>query len=298
MKKFSLVFITLLFIIISCQKEISPESPTNTNPTNTTPTPSGTNLLVNRFNVLDTTLGAPNDTIVRYTFTYDNLKRCISLRGSDGVDSFAMINSYNGSDTLITKRNIFGFGFGDSIVQFLNYSPQGKILSDSVIEYTVSTTTFIHDYRNTTNQNGKVTVKSNGSQFEYNSFTTFRDNNSNLLNVRDSLFVLVGMNYSLTQTAISTMTYDSRINPFYKTVPAFLADVLLEGSTIFSFFPFQSLPQKNNLLTETKVFIPLTTGLENVSNTFQYTYNAQNYPTIVRVRDILNSKYYKGIYIY
>lgn len=297
MKKSSIIFIALAFIAISCQKEISPENPTNTNPTNTTPTP-GTNLLMKRFIALDTTLSAPNDTIIRYTFNYDNLKRCISVRGTDGVDSFVINNNYNGSDTLITKRKISDFSLGDSIVQFFTYSPQGKILSDSVIEYAASTTTFIHDYRNTTNQNGRINAKSNGVQFEYNNFSTLRDNNSNLLNVKDSLYVLFGSNYLLTQTVNSNYTYDTKINPFYKTVPGFLADVLLEGLTAFSFFPFQSLPQKNNALSETKVFNPFATGLENVNNTCQYTYNAQDYPTVVRIRDILNNKYYKGIYIY
>ena len=81
-------------------------------------------------------------------------------------------------------------------------------------------------------------------------------------------------------------------------MPNFLVNVQLESSTIFTFIPFQSLPQKNNILTETKFFNPQTSGLDNVSNTYQYIYNLNNYPVIVRVRDILNNKNYKGIYVY
>lgn len=294
MKKYITLFTTLTALIISCQKEIGLDSETSP-----IPNPSITDTtLLRKFILLDTTLAAPNDTIYKYSFYYDNLKRCTVLKGNDGIDSFVVFNIFNGNDTLITKRKIYDFSSGDSTIEYLTYSPAGKILYDSIKEYSLSISNFFLDYQNTTNQNGIIAVKSNGTQFEYNKFSTLRDNNGNILNVKDSLSVLSGINYLLKETANSTISYDTRKNPFYKLVPNFLVNVQLESSTIFTFIPFQSLPQKNNILTETKFFNPQTSGLDNVSNTYQYIYNLNNYPVIVRVRDILNNKNYKGIYVY
>lgn len=295
MKKYFLILASLTAFLFSCQKEITLENETTSPPT---PLPSDTALLIKNFIVLDTTLVSPNDTIYRYTFLYDSFERCTSFSGSDGVDSFAVFNFYNGNDTLITKRKIYDYSAGDSIIHFLTYSPNGKILSDSIREYIGSTTTFFIDYSNTSNQNGTITVKSNGSQFEYNNFITTRDLNNNLLNVKDSLFVLSGANYSLTETTNSSITYDTKINPFYKIVPTFLVNALIETSSIFTFTPFQSLPQKNNIISENRISNPSTSGLGDVNNIFRYTYNSSNYPTVVWGTDNLNKTYFKGIYIY
>jgi len=292
MKKYITIFITLTVFIISCQKENTIDSETN-------PTPSDSVFLIKKFIVLDTTLNAPNDTIFRYTFFYDNLKRCSSLIAGDGIDSFAIYNFFNGNDTLITRRKFYDFTSGDSTVDYLTYSPTGKILADSILEYNnFGLTNFYLNYQNTTNQNGTIIVKSDGTQFEYNIFSTLRDINGNLLNVKDSLSVLNGTNYVLTETANSNISYDNKINPLYKIVPNFLVNVQTESSSIFTFFPFQSLPQKNNILSETKIFNPQTQGLDNFNNSIQYLYNSNNYPILVRVRDIVNNKYYKGIYVY
>jgi len=293
MKKYITIFIALTVFIISCKKENTIDSETN-------PTPSDSTFLIKKFIVLDTTLSAPNDTIFRYTFFYDNLKRCSSFIAGDGIDSFAIYNFFNGTDTLITKRKFYDFTSGDSTVDYLTYSPTGKILADSILEYstTFGLTNFYLNYQNTTNQNGTIIVKSDGTQFEYNIFSTLRDINGNLLNVKDSLSVLNGSNYVLTETANSNISYDNKINPLYKIVPNFLVNVQIESSPIFTFFPFQSLPQKNNILTETKIFNPQTQGLDNFNNSFQYVYNSNNYPILVRVRDLVNNKYYKGIYVY
>jgi len=292
MKKYITIFITLTVFIISCQKENTIDSETN-------PTPSDSVFLIKKFIVLDTTINTPNDTIFRYTFFYDNLKRCSSLIAGDGIDSFAIYNFFNGNDTLITKRKFYDFTSGDSTVDYLTYSPTGKILADSILEYNnFGLTNFYLNYQNTTNQNGTIFVKSDGTQFEYNIFSTLRDFNGNLLNVKDSLSVLNGTNYVLTETANSNISYDNKINPLYKIVPNFLVNVQIESSPIFTFFPFQSLPQKNNILTETKIFNPQTQGLDNFNNSSQYVYNSNNYPILVRVRDNVNNKYYKGIYVY
>lgn len=293
MKRHILVFAILTAFTVSCQKEVNLE--TGTTPTLT---PSDTTLLLKMFIVLDTTLAAPNDTVYKYTFFYDNLNRCTSYRATDGNDSFAVLNNYNASDSFIANRKIYDFSSGDSTLHYLTYSPVGKILSDSIKEFSLSPTNFLLEYQNTSNQNGIITVKSNGIQFEYNRFLTSRDNNSNLLNVKDSLFILSGTSYLLTETANSNITYDTKINPFYKIVPNFLINAQLESSTIFTFIPFQSLPQKNNILSETKFFNPQTPGLDNFNNSFEYVYNSNNYPTLVRVSDLLNNKYYKGIYVY
>jgi hypothetical protein len=298
MKKYITIFITLTVFIISCQKEISIEGETNP-----TPPPSDSAFLLKKFIVLDTTLNAPNDTIFRYAFFYDNLQRCTSFKGSDGIDSFYTYNYYNGTDTLMSKRKVHSIGiYGDSTIEYFNYSPLNKVLTDSILsyEYSVNNTVgnFYLSYPSSSNPNGTVIVRSNGNQFEYNNFIMQRENNGNLLNVKDSLFVLSGANYVLTETANSNISYDNKINPFYKIVPNFLVNVLIESSPIFTFAPFQSLPQRNNILSETKIFNPQTPGLDNFNNSFQYIYNSRNYPTIVRVRDILNNKYYKGIYVY
>jgi hypothetical protein len=292
MKKYITIFIALTVFIISCQKENTIDSETN-------PTPSDSVFLIKKFIVLDTTLSAPNDTIFRYTFFYDNLKRCSSLIAGDGIDSFAIYNFFNDNDSLITRRKFYDFTSGDSTVDYLTYSPTGKILADSILEYNnFGLTNFYLNYQNTTNQNGTIFVKSDGTQFEYNIFSTLRDINGSLLNVKDSLSVLNGTNYVLTETANSNISYDNKINPFYKIVPNFLVNVQIESSPIFTFFPFQSLPQENNILSETKIFNPQTQGLDNFNNSFQYVYNSNNYPIFVRVRDLVNNKYYKGIYVY
>ena len=289
MKSYLSIFATLILLATACQKK-----------DDTIPVPpitADTTLLLKTFAVLDTTVGAPNDTLFKYTFFYDNLKRCTLFRGSDGTDSFSVYNSFSGSDTVVVKRRLYDHTSGDSSIEYIRYSAVHKRLVDSIKEYASAITTFFIDYQYTSNAGGKIIVKSNGSQFEYNNFATTLDANGNILNAKDSLFVFTGASYALTETANANIAYDTRINPFYKIVPAYLVNAQIESSPVHTFIPFQSL-QKNNILSETKVLTPLTPGLDNFNNTFQYTYNAFNYPTTVKIRDVLNSRYYKGVYVY
>ncbi|MFC4263975.1 hypothetical protein ACFOWM_13880 [Ferruginibacter yonginensis] len=294
MRKNFIILTAVSLILFSCQKENSIENGTNTIIVNT-----NADTLLKKFIVLDTTIAAPNDTVYKYTFAYDNLKRCTSYRASDGIDSFVIYNFFNGSDPNITHMKIYNLSSGDdSTFNYFTYSQTGKILTDSIIEYNpTGTAIFLLNYQNTTNQGGIITDISNGTQFEINKFSSLRDN-GNIINIKDSLFRLIVTNYTLSVSANADISYDNKINPFYRIVPKHLVNVLLESSSIFTFPPFQSLPQKNNILMETKIFSPQNSGLDNYNNSLQYVYNSNNYPLIVRVRDLVNNKYYKGIYIY
>ncbi len=289
MKKvfFILFFVTIFF---SCQKGFSTEDNTTNNAT------TDTVLLLKKFIVIDTTLIAPNDTIYKYSFFYDNFKRCTSFKITDGIDSVEFYNSYVGNDTFINKRKVIFFNTNDSIVEFYKYDNNKKIIADSILEYGSMNSNFFINFQNTTNQSGLVTNSSNGNQFEYNKFVTLRDNSGNLLSIRDSLFLFNGTSYALTETSNSTITYDNKINPFYNLVPKFLANLILESNQVYTFDPFMSLTQKNNILTEVRV--SSSSSLYNFNNTNQFTYNSFNYPNIVRIKDNLNNKYYKGFYRY
>ena len=257
--------------------------------------PAPTNsLLLKQFIVLDTTLSAPDDTIYKYKFYYDDLNRCTSITGTDGIDPFVIINYYNGNDTLMNRRILCSTG--DTTSEFFVYSPDGKMLSDSVIESAAGLSRFFLDYHNTTSQGGTILINSNSNEFEYNNYTSTRDVNGNILHLKDSLYQISPNGYFLTSSSEANISYDDKINPFYKLVPNFISDVESECSNIFTFLPFLSLPQKNNILTETRIYSMISNI--NFNNACQYEYNSDNYPTIVRVNDVANSVTYKGLYLY
>ena len=295
MKKYLIVFTLLSFTFISCQKDFSIDNIAELTSPNLVDT-----TLLRKFILLDTTLLAPNDTIYVYTFYYDNLRRCSNFKGSIGIDSFFVNNYYNGNDTLIAKRKLYSTNSADSTLDYFNYSTTGKILSDSILEYTSTfgLTNFYFSYQNTTNQSGSITNKSNGNQFEYNNFLIQRDNSNNITTAKDSLFLLVGSSYNFRETTTSAITYDNKICPFYKIFPKHLINAVLEGSTIITLPPFHNLPQKNNITLEIKTTSPQYPGADICNNDYQYIYNSNNYPISMKMKDNLTNKIYKGIFIY
>lgn len=299
MKKNIVAAFLMIFVMLqSCQKDFTID---NVATVITTPSLADT-ILLRKFILIDTTLAAPNDTLYTYSFAYDNLTRCtlLTARGIVFGNNVAYIqNYYNGTDSLISKRKIWQTNSPDSTIDFFIYSQVGKMLSDSILEYSnIGLTNFNFDYQAITNQGGIIINKSNGQLFEKNNYLINRDNNDNIIYEKDSTFLYNGFSYAFLQTTTNTISYDNKICPFYKLFPKFLVQVQSEGSTSSILPPFHNMPQKNNILVETNVVTPTVQGVDNCNNTYQYSYNVNNYPVIVIVKDILNNKTYKGVYIY
>ena len=64
--------------------------------------------LLKKFIVIDSAQLAPNDTLFIYTYSYDNLHRCIQIEVNDYQNSRIghTYNFFNGTNTLISSRKI------------------------------------------------------------------------------------------------------------------------------------------------------------------------------------------------
>ncbi|MBL0146866.1 MAG: hypothetical protein IPP48_15245 [Chitinophagaceae bacterium] len=298
MKKISVYFTVLAILAFSCQKEISTEN----GPT-PAPVPLLTQaILLKKFIVLDTTQLRPLDTLFIYDYAYDNLNRCTLIKINDFKSARIgfTYNYYNGSDTLITRRRVINQVDFDSVHEYITYTPAGNMLKDSIIEFSsFGNGNLTYNYQ--INGSKINTVITGFSQpFLLGTYNILKDNSGNIISEIDSsFFYIAGSGYSFHGTSNNVITYDNKPCPFLKLYPQ--RPVVLDfehfsGDELGSIYV--NIPQKNNPLSYVRTVTPITSGLAEFDNLYQYTYYSNGYPQTVSLKDFLFGDNYKGIFIY
>lgn len=292
---------TLLTLILnSCQKEISIE-----NGTDPTPTPVLTDtILLKKFILLDTTLTAPNDTVSIINYSYDNLKRCTKIVANDlsGNINYTEL-TYNNVDTLIKTLKTYSSNSIDSTKEFFSYNATGKMINDSLVEYTGATIaeTYNYDFSQINSTNFSY-IRKNSLQYAKIKQIIQSDLNGNILSERDTSFLYNSTNnsYNLSLTNYQTISYDAKKCPFYKFSPVFPIGFIIEGGNIggSQSIYFGLAKHRNNITSEIITILTPTSGFAEYDDGYQYIYNTLNYPISVTIKDNTQNKYWKGKYFY
>ncbi len=292
-------------LIVGCQKQFQVES--------ITPSPDeiilNDSTLISMIVQFDSTAPVQLDTVAKYTFKYDNLKRLTKFEYvsySNGIidtnDIFRdkYYYSYNGTDTLpfmeidssqenqfYTNKLIFhtyqnGKILKDSIVDLLGIPTPDQVAKytyypdrviDTVTKYPLNVIASPYGGYKVTyrqTQNNNVTLNFDSSYY-YNSFS-------------------IPPSYVFDFTSRENLTYDNFKNPFYK----------FRGLNAYPFANYTYFPlfidgsyllnqSKNNPQTYQKM-----QGSNVNTINFSYEYNSNGYPKIVRIRD----DFYSPVYIY
>lgn len=305
MKKYIIILITLTFLLYSCQKEISLESVLSQTPT---PTPVLTDtVLLKKFILFDTTLTAPSDTLQIINYQYDNLNRCTKIiskgfgGGAVGLDFVDIL--YNSNDTLIKSLKIYSSYSSDSSKEFFSYNATGKMITDSLVEYTGATIseTYNYDFSQINSTNFSY-VRKNSLQYAKVKHNIQRDLSGNIINERDTSFLFNSANnsYELSLTNFQTINYDTKKCPFYKFSPEFPIGFIVEGG---NFGGSQSIyfglsKHRNNITREVITILTPISGFAEYDDSYQYIYNLSNYPISVIIKDNTQNNYFKGKYFY
>ena len=283
----------LIGVLISCQKEISIDNVTS-------PTLEDTTRL-KKFIILDTRQTSPNDTLFIYNYLYDNFRRCSKITVKDYQNNSLgyTYNYYRGTDTLITFRKLINQVYSDSVYEYFNYSNDGQMLLDSVLEFhSGSAVTLTYKYAINNNSLTTSIIHSNGLPFLIGKYQINKDNSGNITTEKDSSFSYNSGSYFYKNNSDLFSTYDIYQCPFYRIYPKRLTDLDYELITVDDIFPFSGFFQKNNIKTKTRTTLPSTSGLDNYNETYQYIYNVNNYPSTVIYKDLIFGDVYKGIYYY
>ncbi len=209
--KFALLLLAVAFT--SC------ESDTQT----AAPPPSGQPLLL-RVAGIDTTLAPPFDTVERYTYTYDNLKRPVRTEYNEtdasGNSTYASSMSffYNGTDTLAFKSQRVRPSSSNTRYHFFD---NGRLIMDSsggvavsgnvyyaITRYTYSANTILEE------SNGVDSMGSNGSSVR-RVYQTL-DANNNVLHQIDTLITFQNGIPVFSSRNEHIATYHSALNPMAK----------------------------------------------------------------------------------
>ncbi len=294
MKRVSILVPLIAFILFSCQKEISLENPGTLPPT----APADSVLLLKKFIILDTTQAAPADTMFIYNYSYDNLKRCTQITVNDYQNNSIgyTYNYYNGSDTLIASRRLINQVYADSLVQYFTYHSNGQMLSDSILTYNPSLVPSKYKYSIVGNTISSA-ISFSAQPFLLGKYIITTDSYGNVVQEKDSAFQYVAGTYSYSNHSNVSMTYDNHPCPFFNNYPKRLTGMEYEMAAIDD-VPFYQFLQKNNTKTRLAITLPLTTGFGNWSDSYQYSYNSNNYPVTVIYKDLAFGEIFKGMYYY
>lgn len=304
MKHFLPLILVSIFIV-GCQKQFQVESKT--------PSPDEITLndstLISLIVQFDTTAPAQSDTVAKYTFKYDSLKRLTKfeyVRYSNGVidpnDIFRdkYYYFYNGTDTLPFKQidSSQENQFSTNKLMFHTYQ-NGKILKDSVVDlFGIPTPDQVAKYTYYSDRVIDTVTKYplivNASPYGGYKVTYRQIQNNNVAFNFDSSYYYNSFStppsYVFDFTSRENLTYDNLKNPFYK----------FKGLNAYPFENFSYFPlfidgsylinqSKNNPRTYQK-----TQGSNVNTINFNYEYISNGYPKIVRIRD----DFYSPAYMY
>ncbi len=281
-----LITVSFVVVVTSCQKEVDWSLP------NTTTTDS---TVLWKYVVIDTTLSAGLDTLEVHYFEYDNQKRLTrlidSLRedtssspaytSSSGTDLF-----YNGNETLPFKSIQIDKDGADRRWDTAYFSYQGQLVSMDSSRVQISNFS-----GNTWGIVALYFTKSGNSVTMIERFpnppgpptcetTSIIAQTYSSGNIASEMATSTGC---VTGSWDDQMTYDNKMNPFYKAIPVHYP---------VTDYSFMGNDQNNNMTEESS----LSMGIHTQRT---YTYRSNGLPSVVRVNDLNFPGYsYKGIYYY
>ncbi len=311
MNKTLTIIFFLWVLLASCQKDFTINSPVTTQVTTDDST------LLSMIVSIDTAAPATLDTLEKFTYQYDNLKRLIKheyVSYSNGVinptDIFRnkYYYFYNGTDTLpfkqidtlqentsVNARTIFHTYQNEKIIfdslvytlpvnsiQVYKYIYFANKVVDTFIQYPISpvpTTSAYGGYRVNYRQtlNNNI-ITSIDSTFNYSTFAT-------------------PFSYNFDNSTKETISYDNSKNPFYKfknlnTYPYYNDKSTLLGNIDGSQIINQSINDPKNFQ------LILTFG--SYTLTYNYEYKANGYPKVARIINnvVAPAIIYKQLFFY
>ncbi len=177
--------------------------------------------LLKKFIVIDSAQLAPNDTLFIYTYSYDNLHRCIQIEVNDYQNSRIghTYNFFNGTDTLISSRKLINQLRTDSVFEYFSYSPDGKMVSDSELVFRgLNRVVFTYQYLSVNNSITSI-INSSGQPFLLAKYLTTKDNYGNIVSEKDTSFEYYSGTYHYKNNTNISYTYDANPCPFYNLYP-------------------------------------------------------------------------------
>jgi hypothetical protein len=280
MKKiFALLFVSsvILLTITSCKKSNSGSSVNN-----------GPHL--SKFIEINTTLGAPDDTLEIDTYTYDNSGRWITEEDrpagdngyadiADGADKAMLTNSYSGNNQEPNLTVTSEYNQGTLLDTYYDYntsfSQTGLLLSDSDVAVIPGSPDDVAVY--TYSYNGSVVIES-ATDLSVDPPTQY--DTSAQTKVNGNIVSQVSTPYSGDSF---TASYDTNPDPFPDATVIFFPSVNIDNI---------DFGQKNNITEITAA---------DVHTKYTYTYNTNGYPATVMSYDWSSGSpvfVYKGIYVY
>lgn len=256
--------------------------------------------LLRQFLILDTTQAVPHDTLYKYHYSYDNLGRCTGIIVNDRINNKTgyTYNYFNGDDTLIAWRKLINQVYVDSVFEYFTYAAGGIMLSDSVVQYRNQGSRVINTHKYEVVDSFMYSDVRFGSQpLLKGKYIISKDTVGNVVSERDTCFSYNGSFYSYRNNTNITNNYDNTACPFFKLYPQRLTGLNYELITTDD-VPFYWFLQRNNTTSHVFNTLPVTSGLGNHNERYNYVYNAANYPIVVIYNDLLHGEVYKGVYYY
>ncbi len=253
-----------------------------------------------KFVVLDTTQVSPNDTLYIYNYTYDSLNRCIQIKVTDYQNNKVgyTYNYFNGTDNLITSRKLINQVYSDSAFEYFVYSPDGKVLYDSVILFRGSSgrSVFTYNYQ-TMNDTVISIINANNHPLLIGKYLITKNEYGDIISEKDTSFQYNSGSYFYKNNSDILYTYDTVPCPFFKLYPKRVIGLDYELFTVDD-VPFYWFLQSHNTTSEKRTTLPTTSGLGGNNEVFEYFYNSNNMPSSVIYRNLLYGDVYKGVYYY
>lgn len=300
-----LLLTAFLLQLISCTKnnDITPDP---------VEPPEAEGVLLKNIIKIDTTLVAPNDTISRFVFEYDNAGRMIKITENAYIPATGMFNTpsynfnffYSGSDTIPSSmlENAIAYGTANLFRsrRFYSYNSQGRMLTDSVMDIGLNTNTTYYD----------SSVYSYRYQYPATGFSTtnysfYPDSDTTNYGLQNQAWdvnnnIILADNFTTPNTKFS-FEYDNHINPLYKCFPP--GNPKVDGDYAYPFtVGINFLPQKNNL---SKIFLNTYDGggvliSSNLVTQSIFTYKLNGLPETVRniSTPASSSNKYKYLFVY
>lgn len=229
--------------------------------------------------MIQTDTGLPGETWIM-EFKYDAQKRCTTIveKAIDSTGGVPVVTEeskytfyYNGNETRPYK--ITNDKFGQEVGWHLKFDGQGKKLQDSVFDSGTGYTEVVNYSYNGNRVVAAYEVDVFGTSLTFLD-TVYHDGNNitKQVNAEYSLGIL-GSWYE------SSFTYDNHPNPFYQLN---INTSFFASSSYLALGTFVGL-NKNNFLSETYRDLLRPSAPEIIQ--YQYTYDPDGYPTLIRYTD-------------
>ena len=205
------------------------------------------------------------------------------------------IYSYNGSETMPFKTIVY-FPGQDTTITYHYYDNQLKKTRDSIISNATAAIPYIIVNRYSYNSNGFVVNLFRNKPGNFTLYNDYRDSatldgTGNIISYKE--YESFPTNAPFTLKEIVNITYDNKPNPLARLSNLRAADFVIGGEP----YSIQGFPQINNPVRFFYTF-PVFSTTDDIRT--DYTYNANNFPTVGRTYRFPASGAYAGkeIYVY